>query len=277
MSSGTALPHHRIHAIRYARHDRPAAENFIGGTAGDDDHAAPMPLDYFVWLIERDGMTPILVDTGFGEEAAARRKRTMIRPVAEGLRAIGVDPADIADVIITHLHYDHAGSLSLFPKARFHVQDDEMAFATGRGMTHKAVRAPFDVGPVAEMVHLLFGDRVMFHDGDEDFASGITLRFLPGHTAGLQGVEVSTARGPVLLASDVAHLYANLVRETPFPIVIDVPAYLEAHRRMLALVPGLDHIIPGHDPLVLTAFPAGSAPDVSRVDLPPLTPIGDLL
>lgn len=270
-------PHHRIHAIRYARHERVAAENFIASNPGADDHAAPMPLDYFVWLIERDGMPPVLVDTGFGAEAAVRRKRTMIRPVEEGIRAIGVDPASIEDVIITHLHYDHAGSLDLFPNARFHVQDDEMAFATGRGMTHKAVCAPFDAGPVAQMVHLLFGDRVVFHDGDEDFAPGIVLRFLPGHTAGLQGVEVSTARGPVLLASDVAHLYANLVREMPFPIVVDVPAYLDSHKRLFALAPGIDHIIPGHDPLVLTAFPAGSAPDVSRVDLAPLQPIGDLV
>jgi len=267
------LPHHRIHAIRYARHERVAAENFLGG----DDHAAPMPLDYFVWLIERDDMAPLLVDTGFGAEAAARRKRTMIRPVEEGLRAIGVDPASIEDVVITHLHYDHAGSLASFPNARFHVQDAEMAFATGRAMTHKAVRAPFDVGPVAEMIHLLFGDRVVFHQGDEAMAPGVMLRFLPGHTAGLQAVEVSTARGPVILASDVAHLYANLVRETPFPIVVDVPAYLEAHRRLLSLAPSLDHIIPGHDPLVLAAFPAGTAQDVARVDLAPLQSIGDLV
>lgn len=270
----TSAPDHRIHAIRYARHERLAAENFL---VGGDDHAAPMPLDYFVWLIERDGMAPVLVDTGFGAEAAARRKRTMIRPVEDGLRAIGVDPAAIQHVILTHLHYDHAGSLDAFPNARFHIQDDELAFATSRAMTHKVVRAPFDGEPVAEMVRLLFKDRLVFHDGDAEFAPGITLRFLPGHTAGLQGVEVQTARGPVLLASDVCHLYANLVREMPFPIVVDVPAYLDAHRRLMTLAPSLDHIIPGHDPLVLTAFPPGGAPDVSRVDLPPLHAIGDLV
>ncbi len=269
----TVAPHHRIHAIRYARHERVAAENFLGG----DDHAAPMPLDYFVWLIERDGDPPLLVDTGFGEEAARRRGRTLLRSVGDGLRAIGVEPAAIRDVILTHLHYDHAGSLDLFPNARFHIQDAELAFATSRAMTHRAVRAPFDAAPVAEMVHLLFGDRVVFHEGDDALAPGITLRLLPGHTAGLQAVEVSTARGAVLLASDVAHLYANLVRRTPFPIVVDVPAYLEAHRRLQALAAGLDHIIPGHDPLVLTAFPAGTAPDVARVDLPPICSIGELL
>jgi glyoxylase-like metal-dependent hydrolase (beta-lactamase superfamily II) len=266
---------HRIHAIRYARHERMAAENFIGGMA--DDHAAPMPLDYYVWVIESDGQSPILVDTGFGAEAAVRRKRTLIRPVEEGLRAIGIDPATIADVVLTHLHYDHAGSLGLFPNARFHIQESELAFATGKNMLHGHVRAPFDAEPVAEMVRLLFGEKLVFHDGDSEIALGVTLRTLQGHTAGLQGVEVMTARGPVILASDACHLYANLVRDMPFPIVVNIPAYLDALQRLRALAPSLDHIIPGHDPLVLSAFPAGSAADVARVDLAPHTSIEALL
>ncbi len=267
---------HRIHAIRYARHERVAADNFIGGAAADD-HAAPMPLDYYVWVVERDGMAPLLVDTGFGAEAAARRGRTITRPVDEGLRAIGIAPEAIADVVLTHLHYDHAGSLALFPGARFHIQERELAFATGKAMRHGHVRAPFDVEPVADMVRLLFGERLVFHDGDAPLAPGLVLRALPGHSAGLQGLEVTTARGPVILASDACHLYANLVRTMPFPIVVDVPAYLDALARLRALAPGLGHIIPGHDPLVLSAFPAGAAPDVARVDLPPRQAIEALL
>jgi glyoxylase-like metal-dependent hydrolase (beta-lactamase superfamily II) len=236
-----------------------------------------MPLDYFVWVIERDGAGPILVDTGFGAEAAARRGRTITRPVEAGLHAIGIDPAAISDVVLTHLHYDHAGSLDLFPKARFHVQESELAFATGKAMLHGHVRAPFDAEPVAQMIHLLFGERLVFHGGDAALVTGVTLRTLHGHTAGLMGVEVATARGPVLLASDAAHLYANLVRRLPFPIVVDVPAYLDAHRRLFALAGGLDHIVPGHDPLVLAAFPSGAASDVARVDLPPARPIEEYL
>jgi hypothetical protein len=91
------------------------------------------------------------------------------------------------------------------------------------------------------------------------------------------GVEVATARGPVLLCSDAAHLYANLVRKLPFPIVVDIPAYLDAHKRLFALAGGLDHIVPGHDPLVLSAFPPGAAADVARVDLAPVRPIEEYL
>jgi len=263
-------PHYRIRALRYARHERKAAENFISG----DDHATDMPLDYYIWLIERDDMAPILVDCGFGQEAADRRGRTLLRTVDKALEDAGVELNDIAHVIITHLHYDHAGNLALFPNARFHIQDAEMAYATSRAMTHKMMRAPFDPGPVAEMVHLIYGDRVVFHAGEDQFAPGIRLHHLGGHSMGIQAVEVATMRGPVILASDVAHLYANLTREIPFPIVADVVAYLDSGRRLRALAPSLSHIIPGHDPLVGTHFPPdGDRPDIVRVDLPPLHPI----
>lgn len=268
-----APPVTRIDAIRYARHERNAADNF---TAPVDDHDLPMPLDYFVWAIHREGHHPVIVDTGFGEKAAMARGRTITRPVIEGLRSAGIDHLDVEDVILTHLHYDHAGSLSLFPNARFHVQDAELAFATSRHVCERSVRAPFDAEPVAELVRKLYADRVVFHDGDAAFAPGIELKLAPGHTAGLMLVCCETARGTVVLASDAAHLYANIVRGLPFPIFIDEAEYRHAQERALDLAGGsLDHLIPGHDPLVLRAFATDN--DIARVDLPPVTPIADLL
>src|SRR5690606_39642457 len=84
-----------------------------------------------------------------------------------------------------------------------------------------------------------------------------SLRLCPGHTAGLMVVSCETERGPVVLASDAAHLYANIMRGIPFPIFIDEPAYGRAQQRVLDLAGGsLDHVIPGHDPLVLACFPS---------------------
>jgi glyoxylase-like metal-dependent hydrolase (beta-lactamase superfamily II) len=263
----------RIDAIRYAYHARNAAENF---TAAVDDHDLPMPLDYFVWAIHRDGFPPVIVDTGFGETAAMARGRIITRPVVEGLRAAGIDHLQVEDVILTHLHYDHAGSLGVFPNAKFHVQDAELAFATGRHVCDRHTRAPFDGEPVAELVRKLYADRVVFHDGDETFAPGIKLKLAHGHTAGLQVVCCETARGTVVLASDAAHLYANITRKLPFPIFIDEADYARAQQRALELAGGsLDHLIPGHDPLVLVAFPTEN--DIARVDLPPVSPVADFV
>lgn len=263
----------RIDAIRYARHDRSAADNFATPV---DDHDLPMPLDYFVWAIHRAGEPPVIVDTGFGAAAAAARGREITRPIRKSLRDAGIDRLDVTDVILTHLHYDHAGGLEDFPNARFHVQDAELAWATSRHVCDVARRAPFDGEPVAELVRRLYHDQVVFHDGDEDFAPGIGLHLAHGHTAGLQMVVCDTARGKVVLASDAAHLYANIVRKVPFPIFIDEDDYARAQARAMELAGGsLDHLIPGHDPLVLACFPSEN--DIARVDLPPHTPIAEML
>ncbi|HZF46030.1 MAG TPA: N-acyl homoserine lactonase family protein, partial [Sphingomonadaceae bacterium] len=182
----------------------------------------------------------------------------------------------VEHVILTHLHYDHAGSLGAFPNAHFHVQDAELAFATSRAMCDHDIRAPFDGEPVAQLVRKLYADRVVFHSGDSEFAPGISLRLCPGHTAGLMVVACETARGTVVLASDAAHLYANIARKLPFPIFIDEPQYRAAQARALELAGGsLDYLIPGHDPLVLACFPSENG--IARVDLPPHKPVSEFL
>ena len=84
-----AAPVIRIDAIKYARHERTAVNNFSRPV---DDHDLPMPLDYFVWAIHREGEPPVIVDTGFGEDAAVARGRTITRPVLQGLRDIWKTP-----------------------------------------------------------------------------------------------------------------------------------------------------------------------------------------
>ena len=67
-----------------------------------------------------------------------------------------------------------------------------------------------------------------------------------------------------------------IMRGNPFPIFLDEAAYRAAQARVMALAGGsLDHVIPGHDPLVLAAFPGENA--IARVDLPPMRPIAEWL
>jgi glyoxylase-like metal-dependent hydrolase (beta-lactamase superfamily II) len=258
---------YEIFAIRYAHLERTARHNFIDG----DVHDGPMPLDYYVWAIVGQGRSWVL-DTGFDAAMAARRKRQLIRPVSEGLKVIGLDPATVRDVIISHMHYDHAGNHDLFPLATYHLQREEMAFCTGHAMCHPMLRAPFDVADVQAMVGRVFGDRVVFHDGDAQLAPGLTLHRVGGHTRGLQVVRVHTRRGWVVLASDAAHFYANWEQRRPFPIVENVTAYLEAFRRIEALADSPRHVVPGHDPLVLRRYPQAvpGVADIVRLDLEPL-------
>lgn len=241
-----------VYAIRYAHHgDRRASENFIGG----DPHDAPMPLDYYVWAIvgaERS----FVVDTGFDEATARRRKRQLLRSPADGLKLIGLDPARVENVIVTHMHYDHAGNHDMFPNAAYHVQDREMQYCTGRCMCHPAMRGAFDAEDVAAMVRKLFEGRVRFHDGSDELAPGVSVHRIGGHTMGLQVVRVRTRRGWVVLASDASHLYANMEEGRPFPIVHNLADMLEGYETLRRLASSPAHIVPGHDPLVLQRYPA---------------------
>jgi glyoxylase-like metal-dependent hydrolase (beta-lactamase superfamily II) len=261
---------YEVFAIRYARlESRPAAANFLGG---GDEHDGPLPLDYFVWAIRGDDGRTIVVDTGFSEEMAARRGRIVRRPVAEGLKAIGVDPATVEDVVITHMHYDHAGNHGILPNARYHIQEREMAYCTGKCMCHPILNHVYEPEDIGEMVRKTFAGRVAFHDGSADLADGVSVHLVGGHTRGLQVVRVRTRRGWVVLASDASHYYANVERPHPFPVVIDVEDMLEGYATMRRLASSIDHIVPGHDPAVLTRYAGdpGGPPDVVRLDIDPV-------
>lgn len=253
---------YELYAIRYAtRGNRNASENFIVNAWSQSEDNTESPIDYYFWVIKNDSRV-FVVDTGFTQaEAAVRRQASggvwnpqfFCDPV-DGVRMLGIDPASVTDVVLTHLHFDHAGSLPAFPSARFHIQEREAAYATGPNMAHQFLNSAYSTDYIKEFIDLLYGGRIVFHNGDGVLAPGISLHLLPGHTLGLQGVRVSTKRGHVVLAGDSTHFYVNFETNSPFPIVADVPAMLESFSRLDTLADSRNHIIPGHDPLIRSRY-----------------------
>jgi glyoxylase-like metal-dependent hydrolase (beta-lactamase superfamily II) len=263
-----ALPVYEVFAIKYAERPGRRPEHFVGG----DPHDGAMPMDYFVWLV-RNGERTIVVDTGFDAAVAARRKRTLVREPRDGLALLGVNAQEVRDVIITHMHNDHVGTFFDFPAAQFHLQDEEMEFVTGRHMRHTIFSRPYEVDHVVGMVRLVFKDRVTFHRGEAEIAPGVSVHHIGGHTMGLQSVRVHTRRGWVVLASDASHYYEHMETGRCFPLVYDVGEMLEGYETLRRLAASPQHIIPGHDPLVLKRYPAVSpalAGTAVRLDVEPV-------
>jgi glyoxylase-like metal-dependent hydrolase (beta-lactamase superfamily II) len=243
---------YEVYAIRYATVERRAAENFIGA---DDVHETAARMDYFVWVARNEYRT-VVIDTGFDEQAAQRRHRQFLRPPVEGLRLMGIDARKVKDVIVTHLHYDHAGNLAHFPGARFHLQDREMAYATGRYMGMPFFSHAYEADDVIAAVRAVYGGRMVFHDGDGVVAPGLTVHHIGGHTRGLQAVRVWTRVGWVVLASDAAHYAANMQEARPFPVVANVMEMADGWRKLRELASAEDYIVPGHDPMVMSWYRA---------------------
>ena len=245
-----------LFALRYGTHTgRSDADNFDDG----DPDAAGSDLDYYIWVARR-GDRVFVIDTGFSDAQARPRGRRLLCAPADGLAAIGIDAARLEDVVMTHLHYDHAGGLEAFPNARLHLQHTEMAHVTGPAVSHPPPHGAYDGDDIVHVVQQLYAGRIMFHDGDVQLDPGLTLHLTGGHSAGLQAVRVFTQRGWVVIAGDAAHLYAHLHDNRVFPVYHDRDTTLDGYRRIIALAEGPDRIIPGHDPLVARLYPEFASP-----------------
>jgi glyoxylase-like metal-dependent hydrolase (beta-lactamase superfamily II) len=214
-----------------------------------------MPMDYFVWAAIGEERS-FVVDTGFTAEVAAARGRRHLRCPAEALSLVGLDRNTVADVVLTHLHYDHVGSFARFPTAQFHLQEAELHYTTGHYMRHPFLARSFEVEDIVGIVRLNFARRLRLYRGAVELAPGITLHPVGGHTPGMQFVRVHTRRGWVVLASDVTHYYENMESGRPFTAAFHIGEMLDAYDALSALAPSPQHIVPGHDPLVMRRYPA---------------------
>jgi glyoxylase-like metal-dependent hydrolase (beta-lactamase superfamily II) len=258
-----------VFAVKYAdRNARVRGDSFLF----DADHAAPHGMDYFMWVLRR-GDEVILVDTGYDMAEGDRRGRPIREDPVAALAPLGITPEQVKTVIVTHLHYDHAGGIHLFPKATLHLQAAEMAFATGPCMCHDVLRMPFTGAHVCEAVRRLFDGQLVFHDGDGAVADGVSVHRIGGHSRGLQAVRVRTEAGWLCLASDAAHFYENLWHRKLFPLVVDAEDMLKGFERLESLASDRSLIVPGHDPRVFDHFPRFGPETILRLDRGPSMPL----
>ena len=260
-ANAQSKPTYEVFAIRYATlPDFPVAELVAGA-----DPVRKLDIAMLIWLVRGNGRN-ILVDSGFYHDRffAEWKVNDFIKP-SEALKPLGLKPEDITDVIITHMHWDHADGMDLFPKARIWIQKDELQYYAGEAWQSKDTHGGIDPEDVLTLVRLNTGGRVGLVDGDgQEIIPGVTCYTGGRHTYASQYVGVNTAAGTVVLASDNMYLYENLEKHVPIAATLDAVSNLRAQDRMKQIAANPRLIVPGHDPAVLAKFPA-VAPGVVKI------------
>ena len=247
--SAQQAPTYDVYAVRYATIAGFPVRGLIAGA----DTSRRMDIAMTVWLLRGNGRT-VLVDAGFYRDKFVQRWKPVdfVSPAVAVTRA-GVKAEDVTDIIISHIHWDHADGADLFPNARIWIQKEEYEHHVGAmgGALDRAID-PDDAKMFADLAKR---GRVNQIDGDSvQIIPGITVFTGGKHTFASQYATVATKGGTVVIASDNAYLYENLDTHRPIAQTLDSLSNLAAQERMtrLASMPRL--IIPGHDPAVFIRF-----------------------
>jgi N-acyl homoserine lactone hydrolase len=233
-----------------------------GAPVGSNQGLLPIPMVYSVIAAPaRSGRREaFIVDTGFAAgKSMTGRSFADFEPPRDVLAKIELDPADVSTILLTHLHFDHAGNIDAFPHARILLQRRE--YERWKHVLKTLGDQPADKGnwvlssmnpdDVARVDRAIADGRLTLVDDSHEVRPGLTLRLAADtHTFGSQWVEVSTPDGPYVVASDAVVSYANLERMWP-------PGYhqgncwnlLETYRHIKHLVgeDRLERVVVGHD------------------------------
>lgn len=201
--------HWEIYVIEFARSKNQPWVDLVNGMY--DDGPTDLP---FSFVLARRGDRNVLVDTGFMKDETGPNFSDKfgipwwISPVRM-LAELGLAPGDITDIIVSHAHFDHMGSIDQFPNARLYLQKQELL------SWHEAMTLPPQYGYLTAIIDpddlraafdASVEHRLTLVDGDrDDLLPGIHVRLGQGHTMGQQFVIVETSRGRIVLSGDCVY------------------------------------------------------------------------
>jgi glyoxylase-like metal-dependent hydrolase (beta-lactamase superfamily II) len=253
LAQNTAGATYEVYALSYGIYPDFPVSALLAGAEKD----RKIDLQMMIWLIKGPGGRNILVDSGCYHDDVLKGKtfKNFIKP-SDTLAKLGLAPGDITDLIISHMHWDHADGMDLFPKAKIWIQKDEYNYYTGAAWQAGGKHGGIEPEDVLTIVRLNTQNQVHLVDGDDrEIIDGIRVYIGGRHTFASQYVSVRTASGTVVLASDNMYLYENLQKHLPIAQTFDADSNLKAQDRMKQIASRPDLIVPGHDPEVFVRFP----------------------
>jgi glyoxylase-like metal-dependent hydrolase (beta-lactamase superfamily II) len=248
----TANTAYEVYALSYGVYPGFPVSGLVAGA----DKDRKIDLQMMIWLIKAPRKN-ILVDTGCYRERFVKGRgiKNFIKP-SETLAKLGLSSTDITDVIISHMHWDHADGIDLFPNAKIWIQKDEYNYYTSAAWQPGGKHGGVEPEDVLAIVKLNTEQKVNLVDGDDrEIIDGIRVYTGGRHTYASQYVSVRTAGGTLVIASDNMYLYENLQKDAPIAQTFDADSNLKAQDRMKQIASRPDMIVPGHDPEVFVRFP----------------------
>ena len=239
---------YQVYAVQYGELVGYPVRNLVLGA----DTSRTIDASLMFWVLRSPTRT-ILVDAGFYREEflKAWNIRGFVKP-SEALKKLAIEPSQVTDIVITHLHWDHADGADLFPNAKVWVQKAE--FHHYQDPVNQPRSGVFPV-TIAMLEKLNRAGRLKLVEGDSQaVAQGVFVYTGGRHTKESQYVSVSTGGVEAIIASDNLYLYENLDRRRPIAATWDTVSNLQAHDRMRRIAGAGRLIIPGHDPAVFSRY-----------------------
>jgi glyoxylase-like metal-dependent hydrolase (beta-lactamase superfamily II) len=244
---------YEVYAVRFATLANFPVSSLVAGA----DRSRRMDIAMMIWVLKGVDGRVAIVDSGFYRDRYFTQftVKDYVKP-SDALAPLGLKPEDVTDLLLSHMHWDHAGGIDLFPKARVWVQKDEYDYYTGDAWQSARTHGGIDADDVLEIVKRNTEGKVSFVRGDDDTSlSGITFGVGGKHTFASQFVAVQTRQHSVVIASDNMYLYENLDSHAPIAQTLDAVSNLRTQDRMRSLASEPRLLVPGHDPAVFARFP----------------------
>lgn len=250
---GAEADKYEIYAVRFATIANFPVSSLVAGA----DRARRMDIAMTMWVLKGLDGRVALVDSGFHRDRYFTQfaVKDFVLP-SDALAPLGIKPNDVTDIFLSHMHWDHAGGIDLFPSAHVWLQKDEYDYYTGEAWQSKTTHGGIDADDVLELVKRNTDGKVSFLRGTDDASiSGVTFNIGGRHTWASQFMTAETRAGVVVIASDNMYLYENLEQHKAIAQTLDAVSNLRAQERMRGLAASPRFVIPGHDPAVFDRFP----------------------
>lgn len=242
---------HAIYALRYAGPLKKCGAHFLW----QKDWEKTGMGNFYFWCIKNKEHT-IIVDTGVTPYLAKKRNLPNYVKPTTLLSSLDIKAEEIQHVIITHLHWDHAGGVSLFPHATYYLHHQEYNFwIKDEVALTPAFQWLYDSDSIQYLKNREKEGKLILIEKEQEILPGVELIFAPGHSPALMAVAVNTKKGTAVLGSDAGYVFKNYQENWPSDVTFNMADEIKSIQKLREKASSPELLFPGHDPNLAECYP----------------------